>query len=197
MERLDSIKQKIEDCAQQLDLKGFESNVEELLNESDDKKASLILSEILMNRYTTNKSDSTAKLMEIVIRKNPELAMVNFPDNYLFRVAILKRSWELYECYLEEAIYPYLKNKSEDKIFKCYMALYTVVEKDIDIIFAKLKKQVLGIDFNGIFSNYNGDDSISLIHYNDFITMNNTVENFNSILGRKEIFKDLEKKLEE
>ncbi|MEI6627540.1 MAG: UDP-N-acetylmuramate dehydrogenase, partial [bacterium] len=44
-----------------------------------------------------------AKMMEIIIRKRPNLAMLQFPENYLFRVAVLRGSTDLYECYIEEA----------------------------------------------------------------------------------------------
>ena len=197
MKTLDLIKQKLVDCSERSDIRGFEINLEELLKESNIENASLILSEILIRRYTSYNADSTSKFMEIIIRKEPELALINFPNNYLFRAAIIKGSWELYECYIEEAIYPLLVNKSEHENFKCYMSLYNEVEKDIEITFPKLKKQIKGRDFNGVFSTYEKDQNISLIHHTDFLIMNNAIENYNSILGRNEIFKDLEKKLEE
>lgn len=50
------------------------------------------------------------------------------------------------------------------------------------------------MDFNGVFARYEKDNSIALIHQEDFEIMDDVVEKYNSIVGRRDILADLEKR---
>jgi len=104
---------EIDDCMLRCDANGLAKNVDELLKVSKQEEACFELAARLFARYTTYKADSTAKLMEVIIRQKPRLAMLNFPNNDMFRTAILRGSTDLYECYIEEAILPFVKGKSD------------------------------------------------------------------------------------
>ena len=82
---------KLEKCADTNDLQGFSSYIDELLLVTDVTNASLLLSAILLNRHTTSNSNATAKLLEIILNSNDELAMINFPDNCFFSSSCFKR----------------------------------------------------------------------------------------------------------
>lgn len=185
---------KIEDCMVRCDANGLEKNVDELLKLTDDEEACLELSKRLFQRYTTFKANSTAKLMEIIIRKNPKMAMIKFPENYLFRLGVIRGSMDLHECYIEEVVEPYLVGKNEDEITECYLDLYSVAEKLTEAFFPKYTRCVKGMDFNGAFSRYEKDNSIALIHQEDFEIMDDVVEKYNTIVGRRDILIDLEKR---
>ena len=185
---------KIEDCMVRCDASGLGKNVEELLKLTNDEDACMELSKRLFNRYNTFKADSTAKLMEIIIRKNPKMAMIKFPENYLFRLCVIRGSMDLYECYIEEVVEPFLVGKTEDEITECYLDLYSVAEKLTESFFPHYVRCVKGMDFNGAFSRYEKDNSIALIHQEDFEIMDDVVEKYNTILGRRDILIDLEKR---
>ena len=47
------------------------------------------------------------------------MALINYPENHFFKIILITGSLDLFECFVEEAIEPYLKksNKEEAKIF--------------------------------------------------------------------------------
>ena len=186
---------KIEKCAGTNDLQGFSSYIDELLLVTDVTNASLLLSAFLLNRHTTSNSKDTAKLLEIILNSNDELAMINFPDNCFFQAAVLKGSMELYECYMEEAIESYLYDKTEDEAYTCYMNLNTIAERYNDLIFDRIPKYIKGKDFKSAVSKYDKDPNLVLIDENDVAIMEKVIENYNGILGRRDILKDLELRL--
>ncbi len=186
---------KIEKCAGTNDLQGFSSYIDELLLVTDVTNASLLLSAFLLNRHTTSNSKETAKLLEIILNSNDELAMINFPDNCFFQAAVLKGSMELYECYMEEAIESYLYDKTEDEAYTCYMNLNTIAERYNDLIFERIPKYIKGKDFKSAVSKYDKDPNLVLIDENDVAIMEKVIENYNGILGRRDILKDLEARM--
>ena len=186
---------KLEKCADTNDLQGFSSCIDELLLVTDVANASLLLSAFLLNRHTTSNSNATAKLLEIILNSNDDLAMINFPDNCFFQTAVLKGSIELYECYMEEAIESYLYDKSEDEAYTCYMNLNTIAERYNDLIFDRIPKYIKGKDFKSAVSKYEKDPYLVLIDEEDVAIMEKVIENYNGILGRRDILKDLEARM--
>ncbi|WP_396170137.1 hypothetical protein [Flavobacterium sp.] len=186
---------KLEKCADTNDLQGFSSCIDELLLVTDVTNASLLLSAFLLNRHTTSNSNATAKLLEIILNSNDDLAMINFPDNCFFQTAVLKGSIELYECYMEEAIESYLYDKTEDEAYTCYMNLNTIAERYNDLIFDRIPKYIKGKDFKSAISKHEKDPNLVLIDEDDVAIMEKVIENYNGILGRRDILKDLEARM--
>jgi len=186
---------KLEKCADNKDLKGFNSLVEELLMVTDITNASLLLSEFILNKHTTFNANATAKLLEVILNSNEELGMIGFPDNCFFQAAVLKGSKELYECYMEEVIESYLYDKTEDQAFNCYMNLNTIAERYNDLIFERIPKYIKGKDFKSAVSKYEKDTDLVLIAEDDIEIMEKVIENYNGILGRRDILKDLEARM--
>ena len=121
--------------------------------------------------------------------------MINFPDNCFFQTAVLKGSMELYECYMEEAIESYLYDKTEDEAYTCYMNLNTIAERYNDLIFDRIPKYIKGKDFKSAVSKYEKDSNLVLIDENAVAIMEKVIENYNGILGRRDILKDLEARM--
>jgi len=190
----EQILKKVDECMKRCDAEGLANSVAELLRVTNEEDASEELSKLLSKRYTTFKADSTAKMMEIIIRKRPNLAMLKFPGNYLFRVAIIHGSIDLYECYIEEAIEPFLKEKTEDEIFECYLDLFSLTEKLTEALSSQYVYCIKGMDFNSAFARYEKNDNVLLINQDDYIILEDVVEKYNTILGRRNIIKDLEKR---
>ncbi len=192
----EEILEKIDDCMLRCDAKGLAKNVDELLKVSKQEEACYDLSNRLFARYNTYKAGSTAKLMEVIIRQKPRLAMLKFPENDMFRAAILRGSLDLYECYIEEAILPFVKGKSENKTVDCYMELLTVAEQLTYDSFPEYVRCIKGIDFNSAYGRSEENPNAVLINQEDYEMMDEVVEKYNTILGRRDILKDLEKRME-
>lgn len=178
----EEILEEIDDCMLRCDTKGLAKNVDELLKVSKQEEACYDLATRLFARYNTYKSDSTAKLMEVIIRQKPRLAMLKFPENDMFRVAILRGSLDLFECYIEEAIEPFLKGKSQSKTEDCYMELLNVAEQITDDFFPKYVRCVKGMDFNGAYARSEENQNAVIINHEDFEVMDDVVEKYNTIL---------------
>ncbi len=186
---------EIEDCLDRCDEKGLAKKVEELVIATNEEESCKELSIRLYNYYTTFKADATAKALEVIIRQRPSLAMLKFPENYLFRVALMRGSMELYQCYMDEAIKPFLKGKKKDKTDFCYMDLYNIADKLTETFFNKTMRCVKGMDFNGAFGRLEENSNVFLINREDYEIMNDVVERYNTILGRRDILKDLNKRM--
>jgi hypothetical protein len=135
-----------------------------------------------------------AGLLQMMVRDNPQLALLKFPENFLYRLVIVKGSVDLYECFIEEAVEPFLKDKDEDDQLDYYADLFTTAMQLNDFFFPEYTQCIKGMDFNGIFATYENNSDVSLIHTEDFKTMDDVVEKYNTIIGRRDIIIDLEKR---
>lgn len=189
------ILEKIIDSMNHFDIEDLNTQLDEFLKISDDEEVSKELSALLFKRYTTFKAEGLAKFMEIFIRKKTELALLRFPENYFFRLAVLRGSMELYECYMEEAIEPYLKDKSEDDTFDFYIELQSIAEQLTEAFFGKYVKCIKGLDFNGAFGRYPENENLVLINKEDYEILDDAVEKYNTIIGRRDILADLDKRI--
>lgn len=173
------------------DNKRFIENVKIYLKLVAEEEASRDLAEFIYNKYTTYKADAMSGLMQMIIRENPNLALLKFPENYFYRLAVIKGSMDLYECYIDEAIEPFLKDKDEDAVIDCYTELVCVAEKLNDHFFPHYTPCIKGMDFNGVFGLYEKDPEVSLILKEDYEIINDVVEKYNTIIGRRDVIKDL------
>jgi hypothetical protein len=177
------------------DKKRFIENVKIYQKLVTEDEASRDLAEFIYIKYTTYKADAMSGLMQMIIRENPNLALLKFPENYFYRLAVIKGSMDLYECYIEEAIELFLKDKDEDAANDCYTELVCVAEKLNDHFFPHYTPCIKGMDFNGVFGTHEKDPEISLILKEDYEIMNDVVEKYNTIIGRRDIIKDLYEKM--
>lgn len=170
--------------------KTFENHIDQ----SDIEVACEDIAEYIYSRYSSFNADAMAGLMEMAIKHNPQIALVNFPDNYLFHLTLLTGSVDLYECFIEEAIEPHLQSKNEDEAADYYSELYIVASKVNDKFFPEYKRCIKGLDFNGAFSRDDIRPGIAQINTSDYEIMNEVVEKYNTIIGRRDIIADLEER---
>ena len=176
-------------------LKAFDKNIGLLFEIETDFEASKQLATIIAKQYTRFKADMLAKFMEIILRKKPSIGLTNFPDNFLFRVSIIKGSKDLYDCFVEESILPAIKELDEDDKSTYFAELLNIAEGWTAQLFDNYAECVKGMDYNGAFSRYEKNESVALIHQEDYETMESIMEHFNAIVGRRDIIKDLEDRI--
>ncbi|WP_431158144.1 hypothetical protein [Winogradskyella poriferorum] len=177
------------------DKSGLNNTLNHYINNNALETVSKDLAEYLYNNYTSYKADAMAGLMQLAIQCNPEIALLKFPENYLFRLLIIKGSMDLYQCFMEEAIEPFLKGKDEDFRFDYYSELNLVAQELNYHFFSQYVPCKKGMDFNGVFGIYENNPAKSLINTEDYETLNDVVENYNTIIGRRDILKDLEERI--
>lgn len=187
--------EKLNDCYDYGDKQGIIVNIEKYQKNVSEEEASRDLAEYIFLKFTTFKADAMAGLMQIMLKVNPNFALLKFPENYFFRLAVLKGSVHLYQCYVEEAIEPFLNGKDENEISDYYLELYAVASKLNDHFFPQYVPFVKGMDFNGAFGHDENSPTAVLIDSEDYETINDVVEKYNTILGRRDIVKDLEERM--
>ena len=187
--------QKLDDCYDYGDKKGMLDNIQNYQKNVSEELASRYLAEYIYLKFTTYKADAMAGIIQMIIRDNPNLALLKFPENYFFRLAVIKGSMDLYECFIEEAVEPFLKGKDEEAKGDYYVELYTVASKLNDHFFPQYVPCIKGMDFNGIFGVYEKNSAVSLIHTEDFEILDDVVEKYNTILGRRDIILNLEERM--
>jgi hypothetical protein len=186
---------ELNSCCDNGNTQGIVSTIKKYQSKNSEDEASRDLAEFILQKYTTYSADAMAGLMQIMIRDNPNLALLKFPENYFFKLAVLKGSVDLYQCFIEESIEPYLKDKDEDEIMDYYIELFGVASDLNDHFFPQYVPCVKGMDFNGVFGVSEKNSNVSLINTEDYLVLNDVVEKFNTILGRRDIVKDLEERM--
>lgn len=178
-------------CLDYADLDGFEEQVKKYLKTTDESTASQALATFIVTEYTASKADTMSKLMEIIIRSNPNLALINYPENHFFRIIMISGSMDLFECYTEEAIEPHIA-KSSKKEYKAYYDKLLKLGAKMNTIFSdQYEPQIIGIHFNGPFTTDDYNPDVALINQEDYEFMNDIVNKFNTIVGRRDVIKAL------
>ena len=124
MMKLENIKELLETSIIEGDLEGYTDNLEILIRSTSIDDVSESLSVIFYKQYTRYKADYLAKFLEIAIRRSPNVAILNYPENFLFKLAILRGSKDFYDCYIEEGVVPFLANVLEEEHQMHYAELY-------------------------------------------------------------------------
>jgi hypothetical protein len=160
-----------------------------------DLEASRQISTVLYKQYTNYRSGFLAMLLEGIIRKNPNLAHVGYPENFLFKLCVILGSRDFYECFIEEAVEPLLKDKSKYEKEEYYTDLYITTEKLVDHLFTGYAPCLKGKDYNGAYSTLEDNVNVVIIHKEDYDIMEKVMEDYNRIIGKRNIISDLTKKI--
>lgn len=169
------------------DTEALDEQLASLFESQNITDASTGLAGAMLSRYTTFRAGAIALFMEKVIRMKDNIALAHHPENPLFKLCVVTGSPELLDCYLEEAVAPFLKSKSAEKCSEFYFELYLTASKITDAFFAQYTRCVKGMDFNGAFSQQDDAPHIVLINREDYELMDNVVEGFNRIVGRRDM----------
>jgi len=190
----EQILNEINECIYNSDVNSLANNIDIITELLSDEEVSKELSMLLFQNYTSFKADALAKMMEIIIRKRPELALLKHPENFLFRVAIIKGSFELYECYIEEAVEPFLANQDADEQEMYYLDLMTTTESLSEAFFPQYESCKKGLHYNGAFGTAEDNPNVLLINRDNYEVMEDVMEKYNTIVGRRDIIQDLNKR---
>jgi hypothetical protein len=172
----------------------IKKTIENYIEQSNLEEACKDIAEFIYIQYTSINADAMAGILEMAIKHKPEIAQVRFPENYLFRLTVIKGSKDIYDCFMEEAIEPFLESKNEEESAEYYTELLVVAINLNDYFFPQYVPCIKGMDFNGAFSHNDIAQGISQIHTSDYELMNDVVEKYNTIIGRRDILADLEER---
>ena len=189
----ENISHEMDESLKYADLAGFKEQVDKLFTKYTQKEVSEFIGEFIYKRYTTYKADSMARLLEIVIAKDPNIININHPDNPFFKLSVIKGSLELYNCFMEVGLQPFLKDKDEDFAFDYLTELELVARELNDTFFPQYVKCIKGMDFNGAIRQDAYSNQLS-INIEDYEILDDVVEKYNTIIGRRDIIADLEER---
>lgn len=185
---------EMDECLDCASISGFKEQVENLLKIHNDREVSFMIAEYLFNKYTAFRAGGLATYMEVAIKAKPIIAMVNHPENPLYRLAVIRGSQDLYDCYMEEAVEPFLANVNIDEHMDHYLELLNVAEDANEMIFNNYQSCIKGLHYNGAVP---GDHSYLVnLNRDDYETMEDVVEQYNAMIGRREILRDLNTRIE-
>lgn len=174
-----------------VDLIGFEKQVKEYLKITDENTASQGLATLILTEYRTERIDELLKLMRIIIRSNPNLALINYPENHFFRIVLITGSFDLFECLTNDAIEPYLNNSSDVEYNEYYSKLLHLGVSLVNLFADQYQPQIKGLQFNGAIEKEENNSNTVLIYLEDYEKMNDIIDKFNTIVGRRDIIKNL------
>nr|AMP55550.1 hypothetical protein [uncultured bacterium] len=154
---------------------------DEILNELSElqsEEATIILMRAFLRYYRAQKADFIATFMERAIRFNPEWALIENPNNPLFRVALISGSKDIYDCYVEEV------HGLDQEWYKTALQLAMAYnERLLD----QCQPVLIGCHYNtGLMQN--GRKSLDM---EDYEVMDATIVKYNQIVGMRQILKDL------
>jgi hypothetical protein len=184
---------KISEALDRADFTTIDKLLDKLLKTQQTYEAAEELARFIYSEYTTFRSGSLSVFLEKVIRKDAKLAQIHHPENPLFKLCVITGSKELFECYLEEAAEKTTHGKSPEEASEYYFELSIVARKMTDLFFEKFVQCIKGMDYNGAFSTLEENENVVLINREDYELLEDVTENFNKIVGRRDIISRLEK----
>lgn len=152
------------------------------LKEEPAQNVCICLGQALLIGYTSLKADCRAKFLEIALRHTPEWGKFGGVKNPVFRASFVIGSMDLYECFIEEV--PGL----DDEFFSEAYSDFTGIQEQI---MDRYRVVLKGRDYN---SGFNAGNRRS-IDLEDFDVINRTMEDYNAIINRHLIMKDVEKRM--
>lgn len=172
----------------------FAEHLDTMLTNYSDIKACESLAKIIADQYTRYRADYLAIFLEIIIRRKPSLATLNHPLNDIFTVVLFSGAVDLYDCYIEEAIQPYLVNLNADEQMIFYKELSKVAAELNESFLNEYNECVKGREYNGPFGMDETSENAVLINKEDYDVIDKAVAKYNMIIGRRNILKDLLKR---
>lgn len=183
-------------CLDYADLNGFEMEVQTFLNSTDENTASQDLATFILSEYRAERADTMAKLMEIILQCNPNLALINYPENHFFRIVMITGSLDLFECYTEEVIEPFLASATEEAYKEYYTKLLHLGARLNTLFTDQYEPQLKGIHFNGSFATDDMHSNVALVNQEDYEIMCDIIDKYNTIIGRRDVIKALMEKVD-
>lgn len=190
----EEILMEIEEAVVYADLVELDRLLDLYLSIETEDEASKTLAMILYSNYTTFKENHTVRMMEILIRKSSNLATLRESENFLFRIAVLRGSVKLYNCFIREGIEPFLSEREPEAREDYYSKLAAVAEMLSGVLFKKYSRYVKGVDFHGAIEAAEGNKELIMVNRDDYELMDDIVEKYNTIVGRRDIIKNLIKR---
>jgi hypothetical protein len=148
----------------------------------------------MVQNYTRKRSDAFAMFLQVILRTRLSLGLLEKQNNVYFRMCLFTGSFDMYECFIEEFVEPYFEKDLDEKM-EYIIDLYTVAEQTIEVLLNNYTDCIKGVHFNGPFSKVEGNDELVIMYEEDYLAMNQIVENFNRIVGRRDILTDLEARI--
>lgn len=185
---------EIEEAVAYADLVELDRLFDLYLGMETEDEASKTLAMILYSNYNTFSENNTVRMMEMIIRKCSNLATLRASENFLFRISVLRGSVKLYNCFIKEGIEPFLLNFELEDRENYYSKLAGVAEMLTNVLFKKYSQYARGIDYNGAFEGDEGSKEVLLVNKEDYELMDDIIEKYNTIVGRRDIIKNLIKR---
>jgi hypothetical protein len=166
----------------------------ELIKDTELKEAASLIAELFIQKFDNGKPDDLEWLLKEILEVKPELAYVDFPYNPIFAATIIHGVFDVYRGYVEKGIEVYLKDKSGEEKFDCYSDLSITAQQISEDLFPKYEQYFKGMHYNTAFRRDAENPHILMITEEDVLFYERIVRNYNSIIGRRIIIDDLNKR---
>lgn len=193
----ENVLKELEENIDQYYKKGIEQNIKDLLSISSDEDVSASVAQLLLKNYTRMRSGFYAQVLQDILGIKIDLGLVRFPDNYFFSASILRGSYDMYECYMQEVIERLLEGEPSNKWEQFLIELQNVAQQYNEKIFDNYKPLIKGANYNGAFDDHETIPGAVIIHGEDYLALEGAAEKYNAIIGCRDILKDLAKRFEE
>ncbi len=191
---IQDIKDRIDESINFGDEDFFRKDIEILVDKVSYNECCKCIAEIFIEKYSSFKSEAIAEYIKIFFGVIPKLALANLPDNYIFKLAVIKGSFEIYRMYMEQGFDIALEESDQGNLLDKLFDLQEFAQNINEIIFSNYYPSIKGQQYNsGVVDD---DENEVIINKSDYDTMQNVIEDYNAIIGRSLILKDLEKRID-
>ncbi len=166
----------------------------QLIKDKESKEAATLIAELFMQRFDNGKPDDLEWLLKEILSIKPELATAEIPYNPIFVATIIHGVFDVYRAYIEHGIHAYLEDKDTDDEIDCYNDLSITAQQLSDDLFLEYNQYFKGMHYNTAFKRLEEHPHIYLIAGEDVVAYENIVKQFNSIIGRRDIIDDLNRR---
>jgi hypothetical protein len=170
---------------------GFITSSLNILKNEETFEACKQICEVLLNCYQTDNAKLIVEILESIFSENPEIVdNLKKVENPLLLLCVFTGSEEIYKWYCKCILDPLISQLDEFEVSDYYMKLYTYFEKTNEILFDNYLPMIPDIDWIGI-------NAINAILFEpEYNKIKAIIENYNKIIGRRIIFKDISERYE-
>jgi hypothetical protein len=186
-ESKEKIIKKLHECLYNGDVDGWSRTFKKLMeSEKNEEEVVDIICWLLHENYTFYKEESFAVFLEKILEVNPGLGMLKFPENKFYHLSIMNGSTELFDCYSDLIIKPYIARNDTPELEGKILVMAGAAKDMLADKLGKLGPLKLGREFNSGIA-VDNDETKMVIDKYDYDQLIKKVNEMNVIWGLRKI----------
>lgn len=151
----------------------------------------------LVKYYDVTKIGVNTEILNTLFSENPIINnQIKTPINPFLMMCLITGAVEVYQEYCSCHLNVITREMNENEMMDYYTEMYSVSEELVDGLFHNYKTVFKGTDYNGKMVGINENTDFVMLPTKDYYLMEDLIENYNKIVGRRDIFFNISERYE-